>query len=63
MQLDIAPVDPRVIKVMDLKTPGSGEVARNRIDNLQHLGSRDQLKFVICNRADYDWSVELLADA
>ncbi len=59
--LDIAPVDPRVIRVMDLKTPGSAEVARNRIDNLQHLGSRDQLKFVICNREDYDWSVAMLA--
>jgi len=59
--LDIAPVDPRVIRVMDLKTPASGEVARNRIDNLQYLGSRDQLKFVICNREDYDWSVAMLA--
>ena len=58
--VDVAPVDPRVITVMDLKTPGSGEVERNLYDNLQYLGSRDQLKFVICNRADYDWSVEML---
>jgi 7-carboxy-7-deazaguanine synthase len=58
--LDVAPVDPRVIKVMDLKTPGSGEVERNRFDNLQHLGSHDQLKFVICNRDDYLWSLEML---
>lgn len=58
--LDVAAVDRRVIKVMDLKTPGSGEVARNRYDNLQHLGSQDQVKFVICNRDDYDWSVAQL---
>jgi len=58
--LDVAQVDPRVIKVMDLKTPGSGEVARNRYDNLQHLNRRDQVKFVICNRDDYNWSVEML---
>ncbi|MEN8207388.1 MAG: 7-carboxy-7-deazaguanine synthase QueE [Pseudomonadota bacterium] len=58
--VDVANVDPRVIKVMDLKTPGSDEVKRNRIDNLQYLVSRDQVKFVICNRADYDWSVDML---
>jgi 7-carboxy-7-deazaguanine synthase len=45
---------------MDLKTPGSGELERNRFDNLQHLGSHDQLKFVICNRDDYLWSLEML---
>jgi 7-carboxy-7-deazaguanine synthase len=58
--LDVAGVDPRVIKVMDLKTPGSGEVECNRYDNLQHLGSRDQVKFVICSRDDYNWAVEQL---
>jgi len=58
--VDIADIDTRVIKVMDLKTPGSGEVERNLYNNLQHLGNQDQVKFVICNRADYDWSVELL---
>ena len=58
--VDIAAVDSRVIKVMDLKTPGSGEVERNLYNNLQYLGNRDQVKFVICNRADYDWSVEML---
>jgi len=58
--LDVAQVDPRVIKVMDLKTPGSGEVARNRYDNLMHLNSGDQVKFVICNRDDYNWSVGIL---
>lgn len=59
--LDVAQVDPRAIKVMDLKTPGSGEVEHNRYDNLQHLGSRDQVKFVICNRDDYNWSIEMLS--
>ncbi|MEN8109071.1 MAG: 7-carboxy-7-deazaguanine synthase QueE [Pseudomonadota bacterium] len=56
--LAVADVDPRVIKVMDLKTPGSGEVERNHYDNLQHLGNRDQVKFVICSRDDYNWAVE-----
>ncbi len=59
--LDVADVDPRVIKVMDLKTPGSGEVGRNRYDNVGHLGAHDQVKFVIADRADYDWSREQLA--
>jgi 7-carboxy-7-deazaguanine synthase len=54
--LDVSAVDPRVVKVLDLKTPGSGECARNRYENLRHLGSRDQVKFVICDRADYEWS-------
>jgi 7-carboxy-7-deazaguanine synthase len=58
--LDVGPVDARVIKVLDMKTPGSGEVNRNRYENLQHLGSQDQVKFVICNRDDYNWSRELL---
>ncbi len=54
--LDIGGVDPRVMKVMDLKTPGSGEVERNRYDNLDHLGVHDQVKFVICDREDYLWA-------
>lgn len=49
-------VDPRVVKVMDLKTPGSGEVARNRYENLGALGTADQIKFVICSREDYQWA-------
>ena len=53
---DIGVVDPRVVRVVDIKTPGSGEVARNRIENLALVGPRDQLKFVICGRADYEWS-------
>ena len=58
--LDVARVDPRVVKVMDLKTPGSGEVERNRYCNLEHLNPRDQIKFVLCDRADYDWAKEQL---
>ena len=49
-------VDARVIKVMDLKTPGSGEVGRNRWENIPLLSHQDQVKFVICNREDYDWA-------
>ena len=59
--LDVGGVDPRVVKVMDLKTPGSGECEHNRMENLRHLGPRDQVKFVICDRDDYDWSRELIA--
>lgn len=51
-------VDPRVIKVVDLKTPDSGEQQRNLYDELVHLGPRDQVKFVICSRADYEWARE-----
>lgn len=59
--LDVGGVDPRVVKVMDLKTPGSGECEHNRMENLRHLSPRDQVKFVICDRVDYDWSRELIA--
>ncbi len=54
--LDIASVDPRVMKVMDLKTPGSEEEAKNRFQNIDFLLSTDQVKFVICNEADYHWA-------
>lgn len=54
--LDIAEVDKRVIKVMDLKTPSSGECQRNRYDNLAYLTQQDQIKFVIANQADYIWA-------
>ncbi|SEP61686.1 7-carboxy-7-deazaguanine synthase [Ectothiorhodospira magna] len=54
--LDIAPVDPRVVKVMDIKTPSSGEIHSNRWKNLDHLAPDDQVKFVLCNRDDYLWS-------
>ncbi len=54
--LPIEQVDPRVSRVMDIKTPGSGEVSRNLWDNLQHLTQQDQIKFVLCDRADYEWA-------
>jgi len=56
--MDIATVDTRVSRVMDLKTPGSGELARNRYENVSLLTSHDQVKFVLCDRADYDWARE-----
>jgi 7-carboxy-7-deazaguanine synthase len=55
--LDVSGVDPRVVKVMDLKTPDSGEVDRNLYDNLDHLAETDQVKFVICGQDDYQWAV------
>jgi 7-carboxy-7-deazaguanine synthase len=58
--LDIAAVDGRVSRVVDVKTPGSHEAARNRIENFSALTQRDQLKFVICSRQDYDWSKAFL---
>ena len=58
--LDVSGVDPRVSRIVDIKTPASGEVGRNLWTNLAHLGAHDQIKFVICNRADYDWAVEVL---
>jgi 7-carboxy-7-deazaguanine synthase len=58
--LDIAAVDSRVSRVVDVKTPGSREAARNRIENFSVLTQRDQLKFVICSRQDYDWSKAFL---
>jgi len=53
---DISGVDPRVHRIMDLKTPGSGEVARNLFSNIEHLTPRDEVKFVIGSREDYEWS-------
>ena len=58
--IDIAPVDPRVSRVVDLKTPGSGEVERNRLANLEVLREHDQVKIVVCSRADYAWARDLL---
>jgi 7-carboxy-7-deazaguanine synthase len=60
--IDVSPVDKRVIKVVDLKTPGSGEVSKNRLDNISHLLPHDQVKFVICDRKDYDWAKDMLAE-
>ncbi|MGF7242593.1 7-carboxy-7-deazaguanine synthase [Pseudomonas oryzihabitans] len=60
--LDVSGVDVRVSKVVDLKTPGSGEVGRNLYANLDHLTPNDQIKFVICSREDYDWAVSKLIE-
>jgi len=54
--MSVAHVDPRVVKVLDLKTPASGEAARNDYNNIPHLTGNDQLKFVICDRNDYEWA-------
>ena len=54
--MDIGRVDARVARVVDVKTPGSGEASRNRVENFALLTPRDQLKFVICSREDFDWS-------
>ncbi|MBK7663152.1 MAG: 7-carboxy-7-deazaguanine synthase QueE [Sterolibacteriaceae bacterium] len=59
--IGLAGVDPRVSKVMDLKAPGSGEQGKNRWDNIGLLDSRDELKFVLADRADYEWAREMLA--
>jgi 7-carboxy-7-deazaguanine synthase len=54
-EADVAQVDARVHKIMDLKCPGSGESHRNRWSNLFHIGPQDEIKFVIADRADYEW--------
>ena len=58
--LDIAGIDARVSVILDLKTPGSGEAARNRYENIALLKATDQVKFVVCDRSDYEWSVAKL---
>ena len=60
--IDIVDVDPRVSRVLDIKTPGSAEVARNRWENLPLLTAHDQVKFVICGREDYEWSRDVLRE-
>ncbi|OHE84409.1 MAG: 7-carboxy-7-deazaguanine synthase QueE [Lysobacterales bacterium RIFOXYD1_FULL_69_11] len=60
--IDIGEVDPRVSRVLDIKTPASGEVGRNLWSNLPLLTSHDQVKFVICDRADYEWSKGVLGE-
>lgn len=60
--IDVAGVDPRVVKILDIKTPGSDEVDRNRWANLPLLNAQDQIKFVICSRADYDWAKAIVAE-
>lgn len=58
--LDISGVDKRVSRVMDIKTPGSGESDKNCFDNIPYLMPTDQVKFVICNREDYEWAKDIL---
>lgn len=60
--LDVSAVDPRVSRVVDVKTPTSGEAQRNRLENLPLLGPQDQVKFVVCSRADYDWARDFLRE-
>ncbi|MCW0460041.1 7-carboxy-7-deazaguanine synthase [Xanthomonas sacchari] len=60
--LDIAEVDPRVSRVLDIKTPASQEAHRNRWENLPLLTARDQIKFVLCGRADYEWARAVVAE-
>ncbi|MDX1810716.1 MAG: 7-carboxy-7-deazaguanine synthase QueE [Gammaproteobacteria bacterium] len=60
--MDIAPVDSRVSVVMDLKTPASGEVEKNLMSNISELDKNDQVKFVICNREDYEWSKQMVSE-
>jgi 7-carboxy-7-deazaguanine synthase len=61
-EADVSRVDPRVHKIMDLKAPGSGECHRNRWSNLDHLGARDEIKFVLADRGDYEWMRETIRD-
>lgn len=60
--IDIASVDRRVSRVLDLKTPGSGEMKRNLWSNIAELTAHDQVKFVICSREDFDWAAEVVAE-
>lgn len=53
---DISRIDPRVHRIMDLKTPSSGECSRNRFENIPHLAERDEVKFVLGSREDYEWA-------
>lgn len=60
--IDVSGVDPRVVKIMDLKCPGSGESAKNLYANLRHLTAKDEVKFIIADRADYDWAKQKLLE-
>lgn len=60
--IDISAVDPRVITVMDIKTPGSGEADSNRLENIKLLAHKDQIKFVICDQDDYVWAKALMQE-
>jgi 7-carboxy-7-deazaguanine synthase len=58
--LSVAEVDSRVVKVVDFKTPGSKEASKNHFANVEYLQAQDQVKFVICNREDYEWSKNII---
>ena len=58
--IDTSPVDPRVSVILDIKTPGSGELANMRMENIDFLKPQDEVKFVLCDRADYEWAKEIL---
>ena len=60
--MDISGVDPRVSVILDIKTPGSGEVEKNRWANLDHLKPSDEIKFVLCGREDYEWAKAIMAE-
>jgi 7-carboxy-7-deazaguanine synthase len=60
--IDISEVDPRVVRVVDLKTPGSKEQHRNLLGNIALLSAHDQVKFVLCSREDYDWAKDMLVE-
>jgi len=60
--IDIAPVDKRCTIIIDIKCPGSGEVAKNRWENLRHLKPHDEIKFVIAGREDYDWARKVIEE-
>jgi 7-carboxy-7-deazaguanine synthase len=60
--LDISAVDPRVSRIVDIKTPGSGEVSKNRWENIPHLTTHDEIKFVITDEADYQWAKQVLVE-
>lgn len=57
---DIAKIDPRVSRIVDVKTPGSGEVSKNRFENFALMSSKDEIKFVLCDRADYQWVLGII---
>jgi len=60
--MDVCNVDPRVYRVMDIKTPGSGEESKNRYENIQCLTQSDEVKFVLCGREDYDWAKTVIEE-
>jgi 7-carboxy-7-deazaguanine synthase len=60
--LDVSGVDARVVKVLDIKTPASGEMEKNLWSNLEHLNPHDEIKFVLCDEADYQWAKQMLAE-